>query len=86
MAKVDANTGKELAPATLAWLKDGDVVSACAQACPAQAIAFGDLNDRSSSVSRASKQPRGYHVLADLGTHPRTTHLGKIRNPNSEMA
>jgi Fe-S-cluster-containing dehydrogenase component/anaerobic selenocysteine-containing dehydrogenase len=67
-------------------LKDGDIVSACAQACPAQAIAFGDLNDRSSLVTRSSKQPRGYHVLADLGTHPRTTHLGKIRNPNSEMA
>ena len=62
-----------------------DVVSACQQACPSEAIFFGDLNDPSSKVAKAHKSDRGYAVLADLGTHPRTLHLGKVRNPNKEM-
>ncbi len=67
-------------------MKDGDVISACAQACPTQAIVFGDLNDKTSLVARLYNSNRGYHLLAELGTHPRTLHLGKIRNPNPEMA
>jgi molybdopterin-containing oxidoreductase family iron-sulfur binding subunit len=67
-------------------LKDGDVVTACAQACPANAIVFGDLNDPRSRVTQLSAMARGYHLLSELGTHPRTTHLGRIRNPNTEMA
>ena len=67
-------------------LKDGDIVSACAQACPADSIVFGDLNDPRARVTQLVNMPRGYHLLSELGTHPRTTHLGKIRNPNTEMA
>jgi Fe-S-cluster-containing dehydrogenase component/anaerobic selenocysteine-containing dehydrogenase len=67
-------------------LKDGDIVTACAQACPADAIVFGDLNDPRSRLSQLVSMPRGYRLLSELGTHPRTTHLGKIRNPNTEMA
>jgi Fe-S-cluster-containing dehydrogenase component len=67
-------------------MKDGDIVTACAQACPADAIVFGDLNDARSRVSQLVAMPRGYRLLSELGTHPRTTHLGKVRNPNTEMA
>jgi Fe-S-cluster-containing dehydrogenase component len=67
-------------------LRDGDIVSACQQACPADAIIFGDLNDPRSRVAQYSAQSRGYRLLSELGTHPRTTHLGKIRNPNTELA
>ncbi len=66
-------------------MKDGDVVSACAQACPAQAIVFGNLNDPKSRVSQVDALTRGYHPLAEIGTRPRTKYLGKIRNPNPEM-
>jgi molybdopterin-containing oxidoreductase family iron-sulfur binding subunit len=66
-------------------MKDGDVTPACAQTCPADAIVFGDLNDPQSRVARLSKFDRGYHLLSELGTHPRTTYLGKIRNPNPAM-
>ena len=66
-------------------LKDGDVVSACQQACAAQAITFGDINDPNSAVSKARATDRNYALLADVGTRPRTRFLGKIRNPNPEM-
>ena len=66
-------------------MKDGEVVSACQQACPSQAISFGDINDPDSRVSRKRKIDRAYALLADVGTHPRTRFLGKIRNPNPEM-
>ncbi len=66
-------------------IKDGDIVSACQQACPAGAIVFGDLNDKTSQVAKWREKDRAYRLLSELGTHPRTTYLGKIRNPNAEM-
>jgi len=66
-------------------IKDGSIVSACQQACPANAITFGDLNDPKSAVAKAHAKDRSYRLLAELGTHPRTTYLGKIRNLNPEM-
>jgi molybdopterin-containing oxidoreductase family iron-sulfur binding subunit len=66
-------------------LRDGDVVSACQQACPAEAIVFGDINDPESEVSKQRAIDRNYALLADVGTRPRTRFLGKIRNPNPEM-
>ena len=66
-------------------LKDGEITPACAQTCPADAITFGDLNDPQSRVARKAKIDRGYHLLSELGTHPRTKYLGKIRNPNPAM-
>ncbi len=67
-------------------VKDGAVVTACAQACPADAITFGDLNDPKARVAEVAKRDRNYGLLAELGTGPRTTYLGKVRNPNKEMA
>jgi Fe-S-cluster-containing dehydrogenase component len=66
-------------------LADGAVVSACQQACPTGSIVFGDINDPQSRVAKLRKVDRNYGLLADLGTHPRTRFLGKIRNLNPEM-
>jgi molybdopterin-containing oxidoreductase family iron-sulfur binding subunit len=70
----------------------GDVVvptdsftTACAQACPADAIVFGNLNDPNSRVSRLKKLDRDYPVLKALLTKPRTTYLARVRNPNPAM-
>lgn len=67
-------------------LKDGEIVSACQQACPTGAIVFGDLNQKDSKVAKLSASDRGYKLLGDIGTQPRTTYLAKIRNPNPMLA
>ena len=62
-------------------LADGDIQTACQQACPSQAIVFGDLKDPDSRVSRLQRSQRNYQVLEDLGTRPNVTYLKKVRNP-----
>jgi molybdopterin-containing oxidoreductase family iron-sulfur binding subunit len=77
-AKLDARlAGRELA--------DGDVRTACQQACPANAIEFGDIRNAASRVAKAKAEPRNYAMLAELNSKPRTTYLAKVRNPNPEL-
>jgi len=61
-------------------LRDGDIATACQQACPAAAIVFGDRNDPASRLSRREREPRSYRVLAELGTRPGVGYLAKVRN------
>jgi len=62
-------------------LRDGEIVPACAAACPAEAIVFGDLKDPKSRVSELSRSDRGYKVLAELGIRPAITYLAGLKNP-----
>jgi len=66
-------------------LRDGEIVTACQQACPAQAITFGNINDKQSKVARLRADERSYQVLADLNTRPRTTYVAAVLNPNKEL-
>ena len=59
-------------------VRDGDIVPACAQTCPADAIVFGDLHDAGSHVSKLAADARGYHALEDLGTQPAITYLARV--------
>lgn len=61
-------------------LRDGEVVPACAQACPADAIVFGNLNDKNSKVSKYYADARNYHLLEELHTLPSVGYLTKVRN------
>ncbi|MBZ9657679.1 TAT-variant-translocated molybdopterin oxidoreductase [Mesorhizobium sp. ESP-6-4] len=67
-------------------IADGEVVTACQQACPTQAIAFGDRNKKDAKVVREKSAPQNYALLEELNTRPRTTYLGKISNPNGKLA
>jgi molybdopterin-containing oxidoreductase family iron-sulfur binding subunit len=68
-------------------IRDGEVQTACQQACPTAAIVFGDISDSSSEVARLrANRTRQYSVLDDLGTVPRTRYLARVTNPNPELA
>jgi molybdopterin-containing oxidoreductase family iron-sulfur binding subunit len=67
-------------------IRDGEVLTACQQVCPADALTFGDINDPEAAVTRNKREPRNYSLLNDLGTLPRTTYLAGVRNPNPDLA
>ena len=77
-AKIDAD--KENRP-----VREGEIVTACQQACPASAITFGNINDKQSRVAELHGNERSYQVLADQNTRPRTRYVAAVLNPNSEL-
>jgi molybdopterin-containing oxidoreductase family iron-sulfur binding subunit len=77
-AKIEAD--KENRP-----VRDGEVVTACQQACPAQAITFGNINDKQSRVAKLQADERSYQVLADQNTRPRTKYVAAVLNMNPEL-
>jgi Fe-S-cluster-containing dehydrogenase component/anaerobic selenocysteine-containing dehydrogenase len=80
------NAGRIAAERDNRPLRDGEIRTACQQACPAEAIVFGDLADPQSAVSRRKRETADYALLGELNTRPRTTYLAKIINPAPESA
>jgi molybdopterin-containing oxidoreductase family iron-sulfur binding subunit len=93
------NAGKLSAKVAGRTVRDGDIKTACQQACPAEAIVFGNINDRDAAVTRLrgvvdrttgdevmAGSPLHYAMLSELNVKPRTTYLAKIRNPNRELS
>lgn len=66
-------------------VRDGEVVTACQQACPSDAIVFGSVADPESAVSQSKQNPRNYDVLAELAVKPRTSYLARLRNPHPSL-
>jgi molybdopterin-containing oxidoreductase family iron-sulfur binding subunit len=77
-AKIEAD--KENRP-----VRDGEIQTACQQACPASAITFGNINDKQSRVAKLQADERSYQVLADLNTRPRTKYVAAVLNMNQEL-
>jgi len=67
-------------------IRDGEIKTACQQACPTDAIIFGNINDRNSRVAKIKTNERTYGVLADINTRPRTTYVAGVLNINEELA
>ncbi|MBI5869277.1 MAG: TAT-variant-translocated molybdopterin oxidoreductase [candidate division Zixibacteria bacterium] len=66
-------------------ITDGEIIPACAQTCPSQAIVFGDLNDKTSRVAKLHEHHRSYAMLEELNVKPRTKYLAKLRNRSEEL-
>lgn len=66
-------------------LEDGEVTPACAQACPSNALIFGDLNDPESRVSKLVESNRNYHLLEELHTKPTVSYMTKVRNMGAKI-
>jgi molybdopterin-containing oxidoreductase family iron-sulfur binding subunit len=62
-------------------LRDGEIVPACAAACPSRALVFGDLKDPDSRVSKLARESRAYKVLEELGVRPAVSYLAGLRHP-----
>src|SRR5881296_383252 len=76
--------GKDRARDEKRGVRDGDIVTACQQTCPTQAITFGNLKDDASTVAKLAHSPRAYHVLEEVGTRPSVTYLRKVvRGPHA---
>ncbi len=67
-------------------LRDGEIKTACQQTCPTEAIVFGNIRDPESDVAQWKRSDRDYDLLGELNNRPRTSYLGRLRNPNPDWA
>ncbi len=79
------NAGRIRAERENRKVRDGEIVTACQQACPVEAIVFGDINDPASRVSARKREKTDYSLLAELNTRPRTTYLTRIINVEGDV-
>lgn len=78
--ETEINAQKEDRP-----IRDGEILTACQQACPTQAIVFGDKNNPANRVSQLKAENLNYAMYSELNTRPRTTYLAELRNPNPAL-
>jgi anaerobic selenocysteine-containing dehydrogenase/Fe-S-cluster-containing dehydrogenase component len=76
--------GKDRARDQKRAVRDGDILTACQQTCPTEAITFGNLKDPDSATTKQRHSPRAYWVLEELGTRPSVTYLKKIVREHAE--
>jgi molybdopterin-containing oxidoreductase family iron-sulfur binding subunit len=67
-------------------IKDGDIKTACQQSCPADALVFGDMNDKNSEISKLFKNERSYVLLEEYNVQPSVAYLTKVRNVDDAIA
>ena len=79
-------TGKLDAKKESRPVQDGEIQTACASACPTNAITFGDLNDKTSEILAASKANRAYRVIEEVGTQANVYYQMKVRNTETNIA
>ncbi len=79
------NRAKFAARAENRELKDGEFKVACEQACPADAITFGNINDPESRVVKSKQRDVNYELLAEFNVKPRNSYLAIVRNPHPEL-
>ncbi len=80
------NAGKFAASNDGRTVRDGEIKTACQQACPASAIVFGNVNDKTGEVAAWKADDLAYHALAEIGTRPGIAYLAKVRNPHPTLA
>nr|MBN2278176.1 Fe-S-cluster-containing hydrogenase [candidate division Zixibacteria bacterium] len=80
------NRAKQAAKKENRAVRDGEIITACQQACPTRAITFGNINDTSSAVTALKKMDRNYELLVELNVRPRNSYLARLRNPNLKLA
>jgi len=64
-------------------VNDGDIVTACVQACPSKALVFGDMNNEDSKIAQLKQDPRMYNLLEELHTLSSVNYLTKVRNKDN---
>jgi molybdopterin-containing oxidoreductase family iron-sulfur binding subunit len=65
---------------------EGEVLTACQQSCPTEAITFGNLNDKNQEVTKLQTEPLRYTLLDELNAQPRVSYMARVKNPNPELA
>jgi molybdopterin-containing oxidoreductase family iron-sulfur binding subunit len=78
------NSGKDKAKDAGKKVKDGEILTACQQTCPTDAIVFGNINDPESQVSKLRALPRAFQSLDILNTKPSISYLTKVRNKEGQ--
>ena len=79
------NEAKIIAKTDGRKVQDGEIKPACVQACPSDAIVFGNLLEKNSKVVKEKKKVRNYEMLAELNVKPRNSYLAAVKNPHPSL-